>query len=69
MSYSAIYRGATAINEAMGRVYFYMMTAVLNSFVVSYLVSHNKALMALSALRLGSEANHLMRDCAAAKAG
>jgi uncharacterized protein len=46
MSYSAIYRGATAINEAMGRVYFYMMTAVLNSFVVSYLVSHNKALMA-----------------------
>jgi uncharacterized protein len=46
MSYSAIYRGATAINEAMGRVYFYMMTAVLNSFVVSYLVSQNKALMA-----------------------
>lgn len=46
MSYSAIYRGASAINEAMGRVYFYMMTAVLNSFAVSYLVSSNKALMA-----------------------
>jgi FtsH-binding integral membrane protein len=45
MSYSAIYRGASAINEAMGRVYFYMMTAVLNSFAVSYLVSSNKALM------------------------
>ena len=46
MSYSAIYRGASAINEAMGRVYFYMMTAVLNSFAVSCLVSSNKALMA-----------------------
>ena len=32
------YRDAPAINAAMGRVYFYMMTAVLNSMLVSYIV-------------------------------
>lgn len=41
-----VYKTAAEINEAMGRVYFYMMTAVLNSMVVSYLISGNQALMA-----------------------
>jgi len=42
---SQIYRSVTQVNEAMSRVYFYMMTAVLNSMLVSYFVSQNDALM------------------------
>ena len=38
------YRDAPAINAAMGRVYFYMMTAVLNSMFVSYVVGTTPAL-------------------------
>jgi len=33
-----IYRTAGEINQAMGRVYGYMMVAVLKSMLVSYLV-------------------------------
>lgn len=43
--YSSVYRDAPAINSAMGRVYFYMMTAVLNSMMVSYAVGHSPELM------------------------
>jgi FtsH-binding integral membrane protein len=42
---TGIYRDAPAINSAMGRVYFYMMTAVLNSMLVSYLVGTNHDLV------------------------
>jgi FtsH-binding integral membrane protein len=38
---TGIYRDAPAINSAMGRVYFYMMTAVLNSMLISYLIGTN----------------------------
>jgi len=41
---TGIYRDAPAINAAMGRVYFYMMTAVLNSMLVSYLIGTTPAL-------------------------
>ena len=37
-------RTADQINTAMGRVYFYMMTAVLNSMLVSYVVGSTPAL-------------------------
>lgn len=37
-------RTADQINTAMGRVYFYMMTAVLNSMLVSYVVGTTPAL-------------------------
>jgi FtsH-binding integral membrane protein len=39
------YRSATAINSAMGRVYANMFLAVINSMVVSYLVSTSPELM------------------------
>lgn len=42
---TGIYRDASSVNQAMGRVYFYMMTAVLNSMFFSYLVGHNAELM------------------------
>jgi FtsH-binding integral membrane protein len=42
---TSTYRDASSINQAMGRVYFYMMTAVLNSMIVSFLVGHNHELM------------------------
>jgi FtsH-binding integral membrane protein len=42
---TSVYRDAPAINAAMGRVYFYMMTAVLNSMLVSYLVGSTPELM------------------------
>jgi FtsH-binding integral membrane protein len=42
---TAVYRDAPAINTAMGRVYFYMMTAVLNSMLISYFVGHSPELM------------------------
>ena len=41
---TSIYRDAPAINAAMGRVYFYMMTAVLNSMLVSYVIGTNHEL-------------------------
>lgn len=41
---TGIYRDAPAINAAMGRVYFYMMTAVLNSMLVSYVIGTTPAL-------------------------
>jgi len=41
---TGIYRDAPAINAAMGRVYFYMMTAVLNSMLVSYIIGTTPAL-------------------------
>ena len=44
---TATYKTATEINEAMGRVYGHMMTAVLNSMIVSYLVGSSPALLAL----------------------
>ncbi len=37
-------RSADQINTAMGRVYFYMMTAVLNSMLVSYVIGTTPAL-------------------------
>jgi len=40
------YRSASEINSAMGRVYGHMGLAVLNSMVVSFLVSQSPALMA-----------------------
>ena len=40
-----IYRDAPAINTAMGHVYFYMMTAVLNSMFISYAVGSSQILM------------------------
>lgn len=36
---------ASDINQAMGRVYFYMMTAVFNSMLVSYFVGSNPELV------------------------
>jgi len=41
------YRSASEINSAMARVYNYMMLAILNSAVVSYLVSTSPGLMAV----------------------
>jgi FtsH-binding integral membrane protein len=41
------YRSASEINSAMARVYNYMMLAILNSAIVSYLVSSSPGLMAL----------------------
>ena len=38
-------RSADQINTAMGRVYFYMMTAVLNSMLISYAVGSSHELM------------------------
>lgn len=44
--YSAFtYRSATAINEAMGRVYGHMSLAVLTSMIVSYFVGSTPALL------------------------
>lgn len=40
------YRSASEINSAMGRVYGHMGLAVLNSMIVSFLVSQSPALMA-----------------------
>ena len=45
MSYSAVYRDAPAINQAMGRVYFHMMCAVLVSMLVSAFVGTNHHLV------------------------
>lgn len=42
---TSTYRDAPAINTAMGRVYFYMMTAVLNSMLVSYVIGHSPEAM------------------------
>jgi len=42
---SVSYRSASAINEAMGRVYMHMGLAVLTSMVVSMLVASSPALM------------------------
>ena len=44
---SVTYRSASDINTAMARVYNYMMLAILNSAVVSYLVSSSPELMAV----------------------
>lgn len=41
------YRSASEINSAMARVYNYMMLAILNSAIVSYLVSSSPELMAV----------------------
>jgi len=43
---SLVYRSATAINAAMGRVYLYMFYAVVASFVTAGLVTSTPALMA-----------------------
>lgn len=40
-----MYRTATQVNEAMGRVYFHMMTAVITSMLVSYWVGSSAELM------------------------
>jgi len=40
------YPSASEVNTAMGRVYGYMMTAVLNSMIVSYLVGSSPEAMA-----------------------
>lgn len=40
-----VYRTADQINQAMARVYFYMMTAVLNSMIVSYFVGSSPELV------------------------
>ena len=45
---TGIYRDAPAINAAMGRVYFYMMTAVLNSMLVSYVIGTTPALFTVT---------------------
>jgi FtsH-binding integral membrane protein len=42
-----VYRNAEQINSAMAGVYMNMFLAVINSMIVSYLVSTNTALMAL----------------------
>lgn len=42
---NTMYRSATQINEAMGRVYMHMMLAVLTSMVVSFLVGQSAELM------------------------
>ncbi len=41
----SVYRTASEVNEAMGRVYAYMMTAVLNSMLVSYIVGSSPELV------------------------
>lgn len=46
-SFMSDYRTADAVNSAMLRVYNNMTAAVLNSMIVSYLVSSSPALMAL----------------------
>ena len=43
---TGVYRSATQINEAMGRVYAHMSLAVLTSMIVSFLVGTNATLMA-----------------------
>lgn len=43
--YATAYLSASEINTAMGRVYGYMMTAVLNSMLVSYLVGSSPELV------------------------
>lgn len=43
---TGIYRTATQINEAMGRVYAHMALAVLTSMIVSFIVGTNATLMA-----------------------
>ena len=40
-----VYRDAPAINQAMGRVYFHMMCAVIVSMLISYVVGHDPAAM------------------------
>jgi FtsH-binding integral membrane protein len=40
-----MYRTATQVNEAMGRVYFHMMMAVITSMLVSYWVGSSAELM------------------------
>ena len=47
MDFATTYRSADMINSAMLRVYNHMALAVINSMVVSYLVSTSPALMAL----------------------
>lgn len=42
---SNVFRSATQINEAMGRVYAHMGLAVLTSMIVSFLVGSNASLM------------------------
>ena len=42
---SNVYRSATQINSAMGRVYGHMALAVITSMIVSFLVGNNAALM------------------------
>ena len=42
-----VYRSATEINSAMGRVYGHMALAVITSMIVSFLVSSSPALMGL----------------------
>ncbi len=42
---ASVYRTASEVNEAMGRVYGYMMTAVLNSMLVSYFVGSSPDLV------------------------
>lgn len=44
---SAIYRSASDVNESMIRVYNHMAFAVLNSLIVSFLISSSPAAMAL----------------------
>jgi FtsH-binding integral membrane protein len=44
---AAVYRTATAINEAMARVYGYMSLAVIVSMVTSYLIGTSPAAVAL----------------------
>lgn len=47
MDFATTYRSAGMINSAMLRVYNHMALAVINSMIVSYLVSTSPALMAL----------------------
>jgi FtsH-binding integral membrane protein len=42
---TGVYRSATQINSAMGRVYGHMALAVITSMIVSYLVGSNATLM------------------------
>jgi len=42
---AGVYRDAPAINQAMGRVYFHMMCAVVVSMLVSYFVGNDPASM------------------------
>jgi len=44
-TYSGVYRSATQINEAMGRVYGYMGLAVVVSMLVSMFIGTNQALV------------------------